>query len=129
MIATTLFSVWLFESVPLRKIYLDVFGFNAPVIRMLQKLGIRQEMQRAAHRFWNGKYWDHHGFAIYREDISLLHKRLFRGGKLTQGPVFSSRPNGRVQPRSNGHTHAMPRTVQAAQQDDMFDEALRSIIA
>jgi len=76
VIATALFCQWLFQNLPVRKLYLDVFEFNKPVIRMLEKLGVRKEMQRGEHRYWNGRYWDQYGFAFYRDDLPPLIERL-----------------------------------------------------
>lgn len=73
--ATTLFSQWLFENLPLRKVCFDVFGFNGSVVRMFTRLGIRQEMQRREHRYWNGRYWDQFGFALGREECQAIYTR------------------------------------------------------
>jgi hypothetical protein len=40
IIAAALFSDWLFQSPPLRKIYLDVYGFNERVTTILRKLNV-----------------------------------------------------------------------------------------
>jgi RimJ/RimL family protein N-acetyltransferase len=91
VIATGLFCQWLFQSVSLNKVYLDVFGFNVPVLRMLRKLGVHEEMRRVRHRFWNGKYWDWIGFAIFREDLEDTLGKIFRGRSVTQSPTFNTR--------------------------------------
>jgi hypothetical protein len=66
-IATALFWTWLFESLPLRKIYLDVVSYNPLVIRIFRRLGLAAEGVLKADRFWNGADWDLDIFALYRE--------------------------------------------------------------
>ena len=84
VISTALFAQWLFQNLPLRKLYLDVFEFNKPVIRMMEKLNVRKEMQRSEHRYWNGRHWDQYGFSFFREDLSGLIERLSRGRAITR---------------------------------------------
>jgi RimJ/RimL family protein N-acetyltransferase len=67
VVATALFLDWLFESLPFRKVYLKVFGYNPVVVRMLRKLGFAEEGVLKRDRFWGGAYWDLHIFALYRE--------------------------------------------------------------
>lgn len=76
VLSIALFAEWLLQNLPLRKLYLDVFEFNQPVIRMLEKLEVRKEMQKVEHRYWNGRLWDQYGFAFYREDLPKLLRRL-----------------------------------------------------
>ena len=85
VIAMALFGQWLLQNLPLRKLYLEVFEFNRPVIRMLEKLEVRKEMQRAEHRYWNGRHWDQYGFAFYREDLPKLLQRLTGRRDITRG--------------------------------------------
>jgi RimJ/RimL family protein N-acetyltransferase len=81
VIATALFKQWLFESLPFRKIYHEVYGYNPAVIRIWRKLGFREEAVLKEDRFWNGKYWDLHFFAVYREDWPTLRARILRERK------------------------------------------------
>ncbi|MBI3466373.1 MAG: GNAT family N-acetyltransferase [Planctomycetes bacterium] len=67
VIATALLVDWLFQSLPLRKIYHQVYGYNTSVLRALRKLGLAEEGVLKGDRFWNGSYWDLHIFAGYRE--------------------------------------------------------------
>lgn len=87
VIATALFKQWLFESLPLRKIYHEVYAYNAAVIRMWRKLGFREEAVLKEDRFWNGKYWDLHFFAVYREDWPKLRARILRQSKAPHGSI------------------------------------------
>lgn len=100
VIALTLFAEWLFSTVPLRKLYLDVFAFNAQVVRMLHKLGVQEEMRRVEHRYWNGRYWDQVGFAFYRQNLPHLLQRIVR-------PLRARRPRSRADrpPAAAAATH------------------------
>ena len=98
IVATGLLIDWLFQNVALRKAYLDVFGFNTSVIRMLRKLEVPEEMRRAEHRFWNGRYWDWHGFAMTRTDFPRLARKLLREPSRSLLDTAESAP-GRVNKR------------------------------
>jgi RimJ/RimL family protein N-acetyltransferase len=78
VIATTLLVSWLFQSLPLRKVYMDVYGYNPAVVRMLRKLGFAEEGVLKGVRFWNGAYWDLHVFALAREAYPEVRDRLLR---------------------------------------------------
>jgi RimJ/RimL family protein N-acetyltransferase len=101
VIATTLFALWLFQTLPLRKVYMDVFEFNESVVQMLKKLGMHLEMQRAQHRFWNGRYWDQYSFGFYRDDLPGLTKRVFHGRQLSRRKTGDVQPQGLAKLRNN----------------------------
>ena len=125
VIATTLFGDWLFQTLPLRKLYFDVFGFNGSVVRMLHKLDVREEMRRVEHRYWNGKYWDCHGFSLFREDLPQLQQRLFRNRSLQPASSVSATTQEfqiRLRPKSGENAPAESPRNKA--QDMAFDEAL-----
>jgi len=115
VIATALFSQWLFQNLPVRKLYLDVFEFNEPVLRMLNKLGLHEEMKRVEHRYWNGRYWDQYGFAFYRDDLTNLIERLsgrrtvtrntthLPAAKLPRQETITPVATSATNPNSNGH--------------------------
>ncbi|MEO1994368.1 MAG: hypothetical protein ABGZ17_03745, partial [Planctomycetaceae bacterium] len=98
---------------------------NAAVVRMLQKLDVREEMRRVEHRYWNGKYWDCHGFSFFREELPLLQQRLFRDRKLQPSPPVREATQEfqiRVRPKSREST---PTDSAGNKVQDMaFDEAL-----
>jgi RimJ/RimL family protein N-acetyltransferase len=119
-IATALFVEWLFQNVPLCKVCFDVFAFNTKVVRMLQKLGVRQEMQRRDHRYWNGRHWDQLGFAVGREELAGLMARFTRG---RQAKSYSL-PRRMAAPRPV----AAPSCRGLATTAECFDEALVSLI-
>jgi len=125
VIATTLFGDWLFQTLPLRKLYFDVFGFNPSVVRMLHKLDVREEMRRVEHRYWNGKYWDCHGFSLFRDELSPLQQRLFRNRSLEPSrpaPATTQEFEIRLRPKSRETAPAEPARSKA--QDMAFDDAL-----
>src|SRR5262249_58855003 len=64
VVATALFVGWLFETLPLRKVIVDVYGYNRPVVGMLRKIGVTEEGVLKEMRYWNGAYWDLHVFAL-----------------------------------------------------------------
>ena len=69
---------FLFRQLPFRKIYFDVFDFNPLVVRIWRKLGLAEEGLLKGERFWDGKYWDVHVFALYREAWPDLRARVLR---------------------------------------------------
>ncbi|MEC9003877.1 MAG: GNAT family protein [Planctomycetota bacterium] len=118
VLATTLFAQWLFKNVPLRKFYLEVFEFNSPVVNMLDKLGLPREMQRAEHRYWNGRHWDQYGFAFYREALPDLMNRFARGRQSQQIQEHQdSRPAADELPLARQSSH-----------HDSVDQALTSLL-
>jgi len=125
VIATTLFSDWLFQTLPLRKLYFDVFGFNVSVVRMLQKLHVREEMCRSDHRYWNGRYWDCHGFSLFREELPQLQQRLFRNRSLQPSPpVPATMQDCQIRLRPKSGDEASAGSPRDRVQDMAFDEAL-----
>ncbi|MEV0719582.1 GNAT family protein [Asanoa sp. NPDC050611] len=66
--ATALFVRYLFHTFPLRKLYLEVPGFNWELVssgagRLFTVEGVLRD-----HDFYAGRYWDKHLCAIYRPD-------------------------------------------------------------
>jgi hypothetical protein len=118
VIATALFVDWLFRSLPFRKLYLDVYGFNGHVLALLKKLGVRQEMHRLQHRYWNGQYWDSYGFAIYRGDYPELCDRILqsRRGRKTHADLQTSKSHW-AESRASGSGYG---------HDQLVDEAMLS---
>jgi RimJ/RimL family protein N-acetyltransferase len=78
VVATALLVDWLFKSLPFRKVYLDVFGYNPSVLSMLRKLGIGEEGVLKGDRYWDGAYWDLHVFAIHRAAWPGIRARILR---------------------------------------------------
>ena len=73
-----LFMEWLFQALPLRKMYHEVFGYNENVIRMLRKVGLTEEAVLKEDRYWTGAYWDLHVFALYRDAWPKIRDRVLR---------------------------------------------------
>ncbi len=96
IIATLLFAKWLFETVPLRKFYMDVFEYNTQMVDLLRKRGYQEEVTRREYRFWNGKYWDCYGFAIARERVDGMLGRVFRGRPVQRVNTPFAQPQNRV---------------------------------
>ena len=78
VIATALLWDWLFQSLPLRKLYMQVYGYNVRVLGILRKLGLAEEGVLKGDRFWDGSYWDLHTFALYREAWPKVRDRILR---------------------------------------------------
>ncbi len=78
VIATVLLQRWLFRNLPLRKIYHDVYAYNEAVVRMHRKLGFVEEAVLRGDRYWNGRYWDLHMFALYKDAWPRVHDRILR---------------------------------------------------
>lgn len=100
VIATALFMDWLFESLPLRKVYHEVFSYNESVVRIWRKLGLTEEGVLKGDRYWNGAYWDFHIFALYREAWPQMRDRVLRlpGAKRQRQPAERLSPGKEVSP-------------------------------
>jgi diamine N-acetyltransferase len=99
VIATALFMGWLFQSLPLRKVYHETFGYNPGVVRMWRKLGLTEEGVLKADRFWDGAYWDLHVIALYREAWHRIRDRVLRlPGSMPHAPEETPAPRKEVRP-------------------------------
>ncbi len=78
VIATGLLVDWLFQHLPLRKVYMEVYSYNRPVVRMLRKAGLVEEGVLRGARFWNEDYWDVHMFAVERQAWPEIRGRFLR---------------------------------------------------
>jgi RimJ/RimL family protein N-acetyltransferase len=78
VIATALLIGWLFETVPLRKVVMEVYGYNRPVLGMLRKIGFAEEGVLKELRFWDGVYWDLHVFTLARAGWPAVRDRVLR---------------------------------------------------
>lgn len=78
VIATALLCEWIFMNLPVRKVYMENYGYNARVAGMLRKVGLPEEGQLKENRFWNGEWWDLHIFALYRTAWPEVRKRILR---------------------------------------------------
>jgi RimJ/RimL family protein N-acetyltransferase len=95
-----LFMDWLFQTLPLRKMYHEVFGYNESVIRMWRKVGLIEEGVFKGDRYWNGAYWDLHVFALYREAWPQVRDRVLRipGARRQRQAAESLAPGKEVGP-------------------------------
>jgi RimJ/RimL family protein N-acetyltransferase len=75
-IAWALFIDYLFRTLPLRKIYMEVHGFNPSVAGMFRKVELPEEGRLKDDHFWDGSYWDLHIFAVYREAWPKVRRRI-----------------------------------------------------
>jgi RimJ/RimL family protein N-acetyltransferase len=98
VIATALFMDWLFRGLPLRKVYHEAYGYNAAVVRMWRKLGLREEGVLRGDRYWDGAYWDLHIFALYREDWPRVRDRVLRPAGVRREPAGPVPPEKEVKP-------------------------------
>jgi len=85
VVATALLVDWLFQCLPLRKAYMEVYSYNVAVLRMLGKLGIPTEGVLKENRFWAGAWWDLHIFALDRASGRDLCSRLLRRPEVQAG--------------------------------------------
>jgi RimJ/RimL family protein N-acetyltransferase len=98
-IAWALFIDYLFRTLPLRKIYMEVHGFNPSVSGMFRKVELAEEGILKADHYWDGSYWDLHIFAAYREAWPKVRRRIL-GARwpdaqaLNAGPDRNSREGG-----------------------------------
>jgi hypothetical protein len=113
------------DNVPLRKLYLEVFGFNVPVLRMLRKLGVHEEMCRGRHRFWNGEYWDQHGFTMYREDVAGFSNRVFGNRRIRHVPLCFGTREKAARVGRNGESSA----ASHPRKEHVTDEVIESLFS
>lgn len=78
VVASALLIDYLFRSLPLRKVYLEGYGFNPSVVRMLRKGGVPEEGCLKESYYWDGAYWDLHIFAVTREAWPAVRARVLR---------------------------------------------------
>ncbi|MDB9972523.1 UDP-4-amino-4,6-dideoxy-N-acetyl-beta-L-altrosamine N-acetyltransferase [Oceanospirillaceae bacterium] len=57
-----------FKEMELEKLYCEVLEFNDPVIKFHKKHGFKQEGIFKKHHFFEGKFWDVHRLAIFKND-------------------------------------------------------------
>lgn len=75
-IAIALLLGWLFQNLPLRKVYFQVYGYNPRVVRMCRKMRFSEEGALRENRFWKGSWWDLHVFSVYREAWPEVRRRV-----------------------------------------------------
>jgi RimJ/RimL family protein N-acetyltransferase/aryl carrier-like protein len=66
--ATAMFVRYLFHAFPLRKLYLEVPGFNWPQVQSGAGRLFHVEGVLKGHDFYAGRYWDKYLCAVYRPD-------------------------------------------------------------
>lgn len=93
VIATALFLGWLFEALPLRKVIMDVYGYNRPVLGMLRKVGFTEEGVLKEMRHWNGAHWDLYVFTLARAGWPAVRDRVLAPRRAESGNRV--RPSGR----------------------------------
>jgi len=65
---------YLYNYVNVNKIYAFTGAFNAPSIRVLEKLGFVLEGTLRKHHYIDGEYFDEYVYGILREDWEHIHK-------------------------------------------------------
>lgn len=74
--ASILFSKYMFEHFPLRKICSEVFEYNDSVVRIHQKAGYREAGRLRQHIWYKDRYWDLLQFEMFREDWDAAIRRF-----------------------------------------------------
>jgi RimJ/RimL family protein N-acetyltransferase len=106
VIATALLTDWLFRALPLRKIYHEVYAYNAAVIAMHRKVGLAEEGVLRAVRFFDGRFWDLHMFALSREAWPAVRRRLLRTPEPNEHhEPAGAAPGGGAAAESQPHTN------------------------
>jgi RimJ/RimL family protein N-acetyltransferase len=70
--AVALFVRYLFQTQPLRKLYLEVPGYNWEQVRSGQGRLFQVEGVMRDHEYFAGRYWDRYLCAIYRDGATKL---------------------------------------------------------
>jgi len=78
-IATVLFMDYLFKTIPLRKIYVDVLAYNHLSLKTCLNGGFIKEGCFKQHHWFGDRYWDMYRLALYRDAFPALRKRVIRG--------------------------------------------------
>lgn len=60
---------YLFKYFGLRKIYAEVFEYNSPSSKILERNGFKSEAILQNHRWYDNKYWNLQIMALYRDDF------------------------------------------------------------
>jgi RimJ/RimL family protein N-acetyltransferase len=80
--ASILFLKYLFNYYGYRKVYVEVYAFNTDVVKMAGKAGFVLEGCLKGHRWWNGRFWDQHIYAItgrgFSSNVQRFASYLFR---------------------------------------------------
>lgn len=69
---------FLFKSLPIEKIYIEVYGYNDHSLANLTKKLFEKEGHFKHHRFWDGSRHDMMRYAIYRDKTETIKKFLQR---------------------------------------------------
>jgi len=67
-----LFIEYLFENLPLYKVYTDVYSYNTNSVRCLKKAGFVEEGRFVGHRLVNGTRYDMMRLALFKESTDLI---------------------------------------------------------
>lgn len=62
-----LFVNYLMTYYPFRKLYTDIYSYNEHSLHVASKIGFVIEGTLKAHRWFDGRYWDLHKLALYRD--------------------------------------------------------------
>lgn len=68
VLAVALFIEYLFKIHPMRKLYMEVPGWNMSQISSGLGTYFHEEARLRKHEYYSGKYWDKHVLAVYRND-------------------------------------------------------------
>ena len=79
--AFALFSLHLFRSSDLYKIYTEAYSYNAHSIKCIQRAGLREEGRFVGHRTYDGRRYDLIRFALFIDQLPSLEKFV---GRLTR---------------------------------------------
>lgn len=70
--ASVLFIQYLFDVFSIRKISVDVYGYNQASLSGCENIGFVKEGEFREHRFYNGKYWSVIRMAMLRTDLQRV---------------------------------------------------------
>jgi RimJ/RimL family protein N-acetyltransferase len=71
-----LFLDYLFAYYPMRKIYTDIFSYNAHSLHVATRYGFEVEATFKRHRWYRDRYWDVYRVALYRETWDRVRNEL-----------------------------------------------------
>lgn len=84
--AVAIFLDYLFNTLPLNKVYFEVYDYNKLSLSTLRTAGFVEEGRFKEHRFVGGKRYDLLRFAVYRKDFTkherFINKLKKKGGEL-----------------------------------------------
>ena len=67
---------FIYQNLPIRKLYFDVFEYNLSSIKLIEKVGFNLEGTFVKHRYLNGSYHNIIRYSLFLEDWKTLKQKF-----------------------------------------------------